>query len=350
MKFIADNNVGKLAVWLRALGYDTLFINPIDDARLIEIARREDRVILTRDTGIMRRRVITSGEVRALLIEGDSWRNQLIQVVHGLGMEYQPRFTRCLECNTPLETRSRDDARRHVPPFVYRTQHSFLACPGCGRYYWQGTHWQRMRRELTSVLTVSREQVMNVVAMMRDFPALWFVVGGWALDLLAGTVSREHTDLELGIARDDQHLLPAHFPEWRRFKAMKGPHGGVWQPWPEGERLELPVHQVLLRQEGADPPEFQFFLNEIAGGEWRFRHIQTIRRPVDRLIVHTRDGVPVIAPEIQLRYKARDPRPKDEADFRLALPLLDHEQRRWLRESLQVNRPDHPWIPLLDDR
>ena len=81
MKFIVDMNVGRLAVWLRALGYDTLFINPIEDDDLIEIARREGRTILTKDTGILRRRVVTSGAVKALYVEGDDWRDQLAQVV-----------------------------------------------------------------------------------------------------------------------------------------------------------------------------------------------------------------------------------------------------------------------------
>jgi uncharacterized protein len=152
MKFIVDNNVGRLARWLRALGYDTLFINPIDDGELVEIARREGRVVLTKDTGIFRRRLVASGEVKAIRVKGDDWRQQLAQVVRELGLETAPRFTRCLECNAPLEVRTRDEVRPHVPAFVYRTQEDFLACPSCGRHYWQGTHWQRMRRDLGEML------------------------------------------------------------------------------------------------------------------------------------------------------------------------------------------------------
>jgi uncharacterized protein len=148
MKFIVDINVGRLAVWLRALGYDTLFINPIEDDALVEIAREDGRVILTKDTGILRRRLITSGEVKALYVEGDSWRQQLAQVVRELHLIGAPSFTRCIECNTSLEARTREEARAHVPPFVHRTQQEFVACPACGRYYWKGTHWKRMREEL----------------------------------------------------------------------------------------------------------------------------------------------------------------------------------------------------------
>ena len=151
MKFIVDNNVGRLARALRVLGYDTLFINPIGDGELVDIARREGRIILTKDTGILRRRAITSGEVAALRVEGDDWRRQLAQVVRLLGLETEPRYTRCLECNTFLVPRSRDEARAHVPPYVHRTQTSFLACPSCGRHYWQGTHWRRINRDFARI-------------------------------------------------------------------------------------------------------------------------------------------------------------------------------------------------------
>lgn len=148
MKFIVDMNVGRLAVWLRALGYDTLFINPIEDDDLIEIARREGRTILTKDTGILRRRVVTSGAAKALYVEGDEWRGQLAQVVRDLHLTRSPSFSRCLACNVPLEARTREEARPHVPPFVHQTQREFLTCPECGRFYWKGTHWQRMTEEL----------------------------------------------------------------------------------------------------------------------------------------------------------------------------------------------------------
>ena len=152
MKFIVDNNVGRLVKALRALGYDTIFINPIADSDLIELARREGRVILTKDTGILRRRLVTSGEVAALRVEGDDWREQLAQVVRCLGLATAPQFTRCIECNTPLDPRTREEVRSHVPPYVYQTQSAFLACPSCRRHYWRGTHWKRMSRELARIL------------------------------------------------------------------------------------------------------------------------------------------------------------------------------------------------------
>lgn len=151
MKFIVDNNVGRVVGPLRALGYDTLFINPIEDGLLVEIARREGRTILTKDTGIFKRRVVSSGEVPALYLHGDDWRKQVAQVVRDLNLGTEPTFTRCIACNTPLEAVTRAEAEPHVPPYVFRTQENFLHCPGCDRYYWKGTHWHRMREGLERV-------------------------------------------------------------------------------------------------------------------------------------------------------------------------------------------------------
>lgn len=152
MKFIVDNNVGRVVGPLRALGYDTLFINPVEDGLMVEIARQEGRTILTKDTGIFKRRLISSGEVPALYLVGDDWRQQLAQVVRELGLNSEPSFTRCMACNTPLDEATREQAEPHVPPYVFRTQDSFLHCPGCGRYYWKGTHWHRIREGLERIL------------------------------------------------------------------------------------------------------------------------------------------------------------------------------------------------------
>lgn len=152
IRFIVDNNVGRMVGPLRALGYDTLFINPVADGPLVEIARREGRVILTKDTGIFKRRLVSSGEVQALYPESDDWRQQLRQVVQTLGLTAEPSFTRCIACNTPLQEATRAEAEGHVPPYVFRTQEHFLHCPGCGRYYWKGTHWHRMREGLGRIL------------------------------------------------------------------------------------------------------------------------------------------------------------------------------------------------------
>ena len=150
--FIVDSNAGKLARWLRMMGYDTLFFNSIEDGRLVDIALKEARVVVTRDTQIAKRRVAANGNVRVILSRDDDPRRQLLQVMKELNLDCrETQFTRCLECNQILLTRSKDEVEDLVPPYVFRTQTQYMQCPSCRRVYWQGTHWQRMKRALEEI-------------------------------------------------------------------------------------------------------------------------------------------------------------------------------------------------------
>ncbi len=151
-RFIADHNVGKLARWLRMMGYDTAFFSGGDDVYMISRALHEGRVILTRDTHIMERGIISSGRLKAILIESDEPERQIKQVVDALHLDYQSRpFTLCLECNEPLVPRRREEVRDRVPPYVFHTREQYMECPKCHRIYWRGTHWQRMNRKLETL-------------------------------------------------------------------------------------------------------------------------------------------------------------------------------------------------------
>ncbi len=150
-KFIVDCNVGKLTKWLRLMGYDAQFFNGSDDSQLVAVAQAESRVILSRDTRIMKRRVITSGQLKAVLIQSDEPERQIRQVIDTLHLDCQFRpFTLCLECNQPLVERDKDEVKELVPPYVFKTQSQFRQCPTCNRIYWRGTHWRAMTQKLES--------------------------------------------------------------------------------------------------------------------------------------------------------------------------------------------------------
>jgi uncharacterized protein with PIN domain len=144
-RFAADGNVGRLARWLRALGYDATFHPDIDDARLVALALVERRVLLTRDRDLLKRRAVASGALRAVLLMGDDPKEQLGQVAHHLRLHPDQALSRCLECNQPLVARPPEEVRALVPPHVAQTQVRFSSCSRCGRIYWAGTHWQRMQ-------------------------------------------------------------------------------------------------------------------------------------------------------------------------------------------------------------
>lgn len=149
LKFIVDQNVGRLVKWLRIMGYDTIFFNGSNDSRMIATALAEGRVILTRDTQIMRRRVVTRGLLKAILIQSDDPEQQMLQVIETLNLDCNFRpFALCLECNEYLVERSKEEVKNRVPPYVFKTQEQYMQCPSCRRIYWRGTHWQAMTKRL----------------------------------------------------------------------------------------------------------------------------------------------------------------------------------------------------------
>ncbi len=148
-QFIADINVGKLARWLRIMGYDTLIFKGADDSGMVTAALAEDRIILTRDTKFMERRLIKQGQVKAILVGSDEPGAQLEEVITTLGLpcEYKP-FAICLLCNEPLVEKDRLEVKDRVPAYVYETQKAYMECPLCRRVYWKGTHWWKMSDRL----------------------------------------------------------------------------------------------------------------------------------------------------------------------------------------------------------
>jgi len=155
IRFIVDHNVGKLAKWLRMMGYDSLFFDGEDDSQMVRQAMAEGRMILTRDAGIMKRRVINNGRLKAILIESEEPEQQMKQVITGLDLNIHLRpFTLCLECNHPLAERSREEVQDRVPSYVYKTQTQYMECPECHRIYWRGTHWKTMLNNLHRIVGV----------------------------------------------------------------------------------------------------------------------------------------------------------------------------------------------------
>ena len=149
IRFIVDHNVGKLARWLRMMGFDSLFFSGDDDSQMVKQALAEGRVILTRDTEIMKRRAINNGRLKAVLIESEEPEQQIQQLLAAMDLMGKARpFTICLECNQPLVERSVEEVKERVPPYVYKTQAQYMECPVCHRIYWRGTHWAAMIRKL----------------------------------------------------------------------------------------------------------------------------------------------------------------------------------------------------------
>ncbi|MCW5634382.1 MAG: Mut7-C ubiquitin/RNAse domain-containing protein [Rubrivivax sp.] len=147
--FVADAHLGGLAHLLRLTGFDTLYDNHFHDDEIERLALSEHRVVLTRDRELLKRRTITHGcYVRALRSEP-----QLREVFQRLDLARSARpFTRCLACNAALQPVEKARIEAQLPPVVRERYERFSACAGCGRVFWEGTHWRRMRELVDSLL------------------------------------------------------------------------------------------------------------------------------------------------------------------------------------------------------
>ncbi|MBN1262277.1 MAG: Mut7-C RNAse domain-containing protein [Anaerolineae bacterium] len=145
-RLLADAMLGKLARWLRLLGYDTLYMHAAD-AVIAHRARAEGRILLTRDHELTRRRGL-----QAIFIEAQSLDAQLEQVVREVGLPPEDVAARCMVCNGLLQEISRAEARSRVPPYVFETQEVFHRCARCGRITWMATHWPAIQARLDRIL------------------------------------------------------------------------------------------------------------------------------------------------------------------------------------------------------
>lgn len=146
MKFVADSMLGRLAKWLRILGFDTTYSRAWQDADIVRLARAERRLILTRDRAMARRR-----GVRVFLVHSDEVERQVREVMEGLSLSTDNSLSRCPECNGELQPVKKAEIKDLVPPYVYKTQRNFHRCPDCGRIYWQGTHVARITERLENL-------------------------------------------------------------------------------------------------------------------------------------------------------------------------------------------------------
>lgn len=141
--FLLDGMLGRLARWLRLLGYDAAFEPDLKDIQLVRRARAEGRILLTRDRELARRR-----GVRAILIRSDHLEGQLAQLQRETNLAAEGRTPRCPVCNEPLEPMPRDQVWGLVPPYVFVHHTRFELCPSCERVYWPGTHWEDVQERL----------------------------------------------------------------------------------------------------------------------------------------------------------------------------------------------------------
>lgn len=151
MRLVCDEMLGRLARWLRLLGHDVHYVQHVEDEALLRGALAEDRLLLTRDAGLVAR----APPGKALFVQALDPEQQLREVAKALGLSPDPSLllNRCSLCNTPLEAASRAEAEASggVPPAVLASHDTYWRCPGCGKLYWRGTHVERIEATLRAL-------------------------------------------------------------------------------------------------------------------------------------------------------------------------------------------------------
>lgn len=146
-RFVLDVHLGRLAAYLRMAGFDALYRNDYTDERLAAISSAEERILLTRDLGLLKRGAVTRG----YWVRTTSPRLQFAEVLRRFDLfEQVTPFVRCLACNALLEPAAKEEVAARVPAAIRARHNEFQRCRSCGRIYWPGTHYQRMQRLLAS--------------------------------------------------------------------------------------------------------------------------------------------------------------------------------------------------------
>jgi len=148
MKFVTDGMLGKLTRWLRMLGHDVEYTGSMDDKELIQKAKKENRILLTRDLELYQQAIARGAE--AFLIESPNQTANLAKLANRFGfkLEIDVKVSRCPKCNTRIKSVSKTDVINKIPQTTSSYYNEFWECPGCKQVYWRGAHWKRIEKTL----------------------------------------------------------------------------------------------------------------------------------------------------------------------------------------------------------
>jgi uncharacterized protein with PIN domain len=148
-RFVLDVHLGRLARYLRMLGFDTVYHNDAEDPELARVSRKEQRILLTRDVDLLKRSEVTHGA----WIRSTDPLEQLKEALERFQLQGSVQaFGRCTQCNDHLEPVDKASIEHRLQPKTRRHYHEFWMCRGCGRVYWKGSHFQHMRRIIEEVV------------------------------------------------------------------------------------------------------------------------------------------------------------------------------------------------------
>lgn len=209
------------------------------------------------------------------------------------------------------------------------------------RYVWEDInigdyHWNPLSPdELTETL--------------KNYSSSWAVAGGWAIDLFLDRQTRPHDDIDMVIPRQDQHRLQEYLVEWDLWVADPP---GTLRPWKKGEFIGKGLQDIWARKPATpsnqpNPWRIQVMLIDVENENWIFKRDESICKPLAETMIPSKKGPFVLAPEIQLLYKSKSLRPKDQMDFEAARKSLSTDRKDWLKQALLKIYGTHIWVESL---
>jgi hypothetical protein len=188
--------------------------------------------------------------------------------------------------------------------------------------------------------------VSEINGIFSTVPIRWCIAGGWALDLHLRKKTREHSDIDVIITREEQIVAYQYLNrDWMLYRA----EDGKLSLWADGEYLSS-TNDVWVSKSDESPWAFQLMIIDTEENTWTYKRDKSIRRPMTEIVLRTGEGIPYLRPEIQLLHKAGSSqvREKDYNDFQTMLPSLLPQEKAWLKSSLNRQFPEgHAWVKFL---
>ncbi len=182
----------------------------------------------------------------------------------------------------------------------------------------------------------------ELATTLKNLKTQWSIAGGWAIDLFIGEQTRKHDDIDIIVKREDQFEIQKVLKNWEMWVADPP---GTLKPWKKSEFICKGLQDIWCRRSKNDPWQIQIMLYDVENGDWLFKRDESIRKKLQDVLITSKNGQLILAPEVQLLYKSKSLRDKDKLDFDNTLSAMDVGQKKWLKEALiQIYGNNHEWL------
>lgn len=182
----------------------------------------------------------------------------------------------------------------------------------------------------------------EVKTIFKDTDFRWWIAGGYTLEAFVGFSYRHHSDIDVLLLREETKDLMYQLTDWELYLAS--PPGNL-KEWDHREPLPPTVTDIWVKEKGQSIWSFQIMINDSKNNQFIYKRDPSILFDIEKFTWKAKDEIPFLAPELQLLYKAKDRREKDDLDFQQCMSLMAEDKRKWLIEKItKCFSSEHPWV------